>query len=49
MRDELQVTDEDRHSHFHHHGNDDLISVDELWQSWVQSEGQNYSLQFLYL
>lgn len=39
MRDELQVTDEERHSHFH--GNDDLISVDELWQSWVQSTGQN--------
>ena len=39
MRDELQVTDEERHSHFH--GNDDLISVDELWQSWAQSAGQN--------
>lgn len=39
MRDELQVTDEERHSHFH--GNNDLISVDELWQSWVQSTGQN--------
>ena len=39
MRDELQVNDEERHSHFH--GNDDLISVEELWQSWVQSEGQN--------
>lgn len=36
MRDELQVTDEERHSHFH--GNDDLISVDELWQSWIQSD-----------
>ena len=39
MRDELQVTDEERHSHFH--GNDDHISVDELWQSWAQSAGQN--------
>lgn len=39
MRDELQVTDEERHSHFH--GNDDLISVDELWRSWIQSEGQD--------
>ena len=38
MRDELQLTDEERHSHFH--GNDDLISVEELWQSWIQSDGQ---------
>jgi len=38
MRDELEVTDEERHSHFH--GNDDLISVDELWESWIQSDGQ---------
>ena len=39
MRDELEVNDEERHSHFH--GNDDFtcISVEELWQSWVQSEG----------
>ena len=40
MRDELEVTDEKRHSHFH--GNDDFISVEEMWQSWVQSEGKNY-------
>lgn len=41
MRDELQVTDEERHSHFH--GNDDLISVDEFWQSWVQSAVHNWT------
>ena len=40
MRDELEVTDKERHSHFH--GNDDLISVEEMWQSWVQSEGKNH-------
>lgn len=40
MRDELEVTDEERHSHFH--GNDDLISVEEMWQSWVQSAGKNH-------
>lgn len=39
MRVELEVTDLDRQSHFH--GNDDFISVEELWESWVQSEGQN--------
>ena len=39
MRDELQMTDEERHSHFHH-GNDNYISVDELWQIWVESEGK---------
>lgn len=41
MRDELQVTDEERHSHFH--GNDDHISVDELWQSWAQSAVHNWT------
>lgn len=47
MRDELEVNDEERHSHFH--GNDDLISVEELWQSWVQSEGdQNFQTSLLH-
>lgn len=41
MREELKVTDEDRHSHFH--GDDDLISVEELWKSWVQSEVNKWS------
>lgn len=45
MRDELKVTDTDRHSHFH--GDDDLISVDELWKSWVQSEGKNNNIIFV--
>ena len=45
MRDELQMTDEQRHSHFH--GNDDHISVDELWRSWVQSEGQNHIISLV--
>ncbi|XP_074619328.1 stromal interaction molecule 1-like [Acropora palmata] len=43
MRDELKVTDTDRHSHFH--GDDDLISVEELWKSWVQSEVNNWTSQ----
>ena len=38
IRDELKYEDGfDRHSNFH--GNDDLISIDDLWKLWIQSEG----------
>ena len=37
MVDELKVDDKKRHSSFHN--NDNLISVDDLWNTWQRSEG----------
>ena len=37
MLDELHLDDRKRHSKFH--GNDSLISVEDLWNSWKQSKG----------
>ena len=37
MRDELKENNKERHSSLH--GNDSQISVDDLWTSWKQSEG----------
>ena len=42
MRDELEAPSPDRH--FSLHNNDAHISVDELWESWQQSEGTTYYL-----
>ncbi|XP_048589395.1 stromal interaction molecule 1 isoform X2 [Nematostella vectensis] len=41
MRDELHLSDQNRHNHFH--GNDSLITVEDLWKSWVSSEVHNWT------
>jgi hypothetical protein len=38
IRDELKVTDKNRQNLFH--GNDTQISVNDLWKSWITSEGK---------
>jgi len=41
MVDELKVDDKKRHSSFHN--NDNLISVDDLWNTWQRSEVHNWT------
>ncbi len=43
LRDELKYEDGfERHSSFH--GNDDLITISDLWHHWIRSTGNTWNM-----